>query len=99
MTISRQKRKTSEAFQPAKSDQIFVEAGKVKHQPGNTGSAENPDGDLDFFLVAKAAEQVAKWRLGDRFFEPCTCLVNLVPGYILDGSARKKIDLYKLLTN
>ena len=28
-----------------------------------------------------------------------TCLVNLVPGYILDGSARKKIDLYKLLTN
>ena len=28
------------------------------------------NGDLDFFLVAKAAEQVAKWRLGDRFFEP-----------------------------
>ena len=28
-----------------------------------------------------------------------TCLVNLVPGYILDGPARKKIDLYKLLIN
>ena len=25
--------------------------------------------------------------------------MNLVPDYILDGSARKKIDLYKLLTN
>ena len=52
MTSSRQKRKTSERFQPAKSDQIFVEAGKVKRQPaksnasrqnaGNAGSAENP---------------------------------------------------------
>ena len=27
------------------------------------------------------------------------CLVNLVPDYNLDGSARKKIDLYKLLIN
>ena len=33
MTSSRQKRKTSERFQPAKRDQIFVEAGKVKRQP------------------------------------------------------------------
>ena len=33
MTSSRQKRKTSERFQPAKSDQIFVEAGEVKRQP------------------------------------------------------------------
>ena len=28
-----------------------------------------------------------------------TCLVILVPDYILDGSARKKIDLHKLLIN
>ena len=73
MTISRQKRKTSEAFQPAKSDQIFVEAGKVKRQPAKCRQYRlcgELDGDLDFFLVAKAAEQVAKWRPGNRFFEP-----------------------------